>query len=130
MAGNRFGNKFSITTFGESHGEGIGGVIDGCPSGIILDFDFIQSELDRRKPGQSAIVTQRKEPDEVQFLKGKQPERQLAFLFQIPIKNQTIIRKLKIHIDLLTQILFMIKNMVLEIIAVVVVVLPEKLQLE
>lgn len=70
MAGNRFGNKFSITTFGESHGEGIGGVIDGCPSGIILDFDFIQSELDRRKPGQSAIVTQRKEPDEVQFLSG------------------------------------------------------------
>lgn len=70
MSGNRFGTKFSITTFGESHGEGIGGVIDGCPSGINLDMEFIQNELDRRKPGQSAIVTQRKEPDEVKFLSG------------------------------------------------------------
>lgn len=70
MAGNSFGKKFKVTTFGESHGEGIGGVIDGCPPGIVLDFDFIQSELDRRKPGQSAIVTQRKEPDEVKFLSG------------------------------------------------------------
>ena len=70
MAGNSFGKKFRVTTFGESHGEGIGGVIDGCPPGIVLDFDFIQSELDRRKPGQSAIVTQRKEPDEVKFLSG------------------------------------------------------------
>ncbi len=70
MAGNSFGTKFRVTTFGESHGEGIGGVIDGCPPGVNLDFDFIQSELDRRKPGQSAIVTQRKEPDEVKFLSG------------------------------------------------------------
>jgi chorismate synthase len=70
MAGNKFGNLFSITTFGESHGEALGGVIDGCPAGITLDFDFIQNELSRRKPGQSAIVTQRKEPDEVQFLSG------------------------------------------------------------
>ena len=70
MAGNKFGNLFSISTFGESHGEALGGVIDGCPAGISMDFDFIQSELSRRKPGQSAIVTQRKEPDEVQFLSG------------------------------------------------------------
>ncbi len=70
MAGNKFGNLFSITTFGESHGEALGGVIDGCPANITVDFDFIQSELTRRKPGQSAIVTQRKEPDEVQFLSG------------------------------------------------------------
>ncbi|UYW02224.1 chorismate synthase [Flavobacterium agricola] len=70
MAGNSFGTKYKVTTFGESHGEGIGGVIDGCPSGIALDFNQIQVELDRRKPGQSAIVTQRKEPDEVKFLSG------------------------------------------------------------
>ena len=70
MAGNSFGTKYRITTFGESHGEGIGGVIDGCPAGIILDTKKIQSELNRRKPGQSAIVTQRKEPDEVTFLSG------------------------------------------------------------
>jgi len=70
MAGNSFGNLYSITTFGESHGLAIGGVIDGCPSGIQLDLEKIQIDLDRRKPGQSAIVTQRKEPDEVKFLSG------------------------------------------------------------
>ena len=67
---NSFGNLFRLTTFGESHGEAIGGVIDGCPAGVELDLNAIQSELDRRKPGQSKIVTQRKEPDEVQFLSG------------------------------------------------------------
>ncbi|TRW25711.1 chorismate synthase [Flavobacterium zepuense] len=70
MAGNTYGRKFTLTTFGESHGPAIGGVIDGCPPNIQLDFDAIQYELNRRKPGQSAIVTQRKEPDEVQFLSG------------------------------------------------------------
>ncbi len=67
---NTFGRLFKISTFGESHGVAIGGVIDGVPSGIELDFDWIQAQLDRRKPGQSAIVTQRKEPDTVQFLSG------------------------------------------------------------
>lgn len=70
MAGNTFGNLFKITTFGESHGEALGGIIDGCPAGIYLDFDMIQKDMARRKPGQSAIVTQRKESDEVQFLSG------------------------------------------------------------
>lgn len=70
MSGNSFGKKIVLTTFGESHGEAIGGVIDGCPSNFLLDFDFIQKELDRRKPGQSSIVTQRKESDKVQFLSG------------------------------------------------------------
>lgn len=70
MSGNSFGNIFSVTTFGESHGEAIGGIIDGCPAGLKLDFDFIQSEVDRRKPGQSHIVTQRKENDTVHFLSG------------------------------------------------------------
>ena len=70
MAGNSFGTLYRITTFGESHGEALGGIIDGCPAGITLDFDDIQTEMSRRKPGQSAIVTQRKEADEVQFLSG------------------------------------------------------------
>lgn len=70
MAGNSFGTLFKLTTFGESHGKAIGGIIDGCPAGIELDFDFIQNELNRRKPGQSKIVTQRKEPDTVEFLSG------------------------------------------------------------
>jgi len=70
MAGNTFGNLFKLSTFGESHGVAIGGVLDGCPAGITLDFEAIQNELDRRKPGQSAIVTQRKEPDTVEFFSG------------------------------------------------------------
>ncbi|HEA23369.1 MAG TPA: chorismate synthase [Pricia antarctica] len=70
MAGNTFGNLFKLTTFGESHGVAIGGVLDGCPSGIEIDLEAIQNELDRRKPGQSAIVTQRKEPDTVEFYSG------------------------------------------------------------
>jgi len=70
MAGNTFGTLFKLTTFGESHGEALGGIIDGCPAGIRLDFDAIENEMQRRKPGQSAIVTQRKEPDSVRFLSG------------------------------------------------------------
>ena len=70
MAGNSYGTLFKITTFGESHGEALGGIIDGCPPNITLDFDLIHSEMARRKPGQSTIVTQRKEDDEVQFLSG------------------------------------------------------------
>jgi chorismate synthase len=70
MGGSIFGKLFTITTFGESHGKGIGVIIDGCPAGIDINVDFIQSELGRRRPGQSNIVTQRKENDEVQILSG------------------------------------------------------------
>lgn len=70
MAGNSFGKLFKLTTFGESHGDAIGGIIDGCPAGLQIDQEAVQKELDRRRPGQSAIVTQRKEPDMVKFLSG------------------------------------------------------------
>ena len=70
MAGNSFGTLFNVTTFGESHGAAIGCIIDGCPPGIDFDLEFIQQELDRRRPGQSAIVTQRKESDTAQVLSG------------------------------------------------------------
>lgn len=70
MAGNTFGSIFKVTTFGESHGPAIGGIIDGCPSELLLDIEAINTEMQRRKPGQSAIVTQRKEEDSVQFLSG------------------------------------------------------------
>src|SRR5258706_4034507 len=70
MAGNSFGTIFRLTTFGESHGEAMGGVIDGCPSGLEIDLDFIQLELGRRKPGQSGIVSERMESDNVTFLSG------------------------------------------------------------
>ena len=67
---NSIGNLFKLSTFGESHGPAIGGVIDGCPAGVDLDLSYVQNELDRRKPGQSKITTQRKEPDQVEFLSG------------------------------------------------------------
>jgi chorismate synthase len=70
MAGNTFGQVFKITTFGESHGEAIGVIIDGCPPNITVDLDFIQHELDKRRPGQSKITTQRKESDTFQILSG------------------------------------------------------------
>ncbi len=70
MAGNSFGTLFKLNTFGESHGIAIGGTIDGCPAGLKIDLDFIQQELNRRKPGQSHITSQRKEHDTVEFLSG------------------------------------------------------------
>jgi len=90
MAGNSYGTLFRVTTFGESHGEALGGIIDGCPPGITLNLEAIQSEMQRRKPGQSSIVTQRKEADEVQFLsglfEGKTTGTPIGFL--IPNTNQ------------------------------------------
>ncbi|MDO4435950.1 MAG: chorismate synthase [Cardiobacteriaceae bacterium] len=70
MSGNTFGTLFSLTTFGESHGIAIGGILDGCPAGLPFDIDFIQRELDRRKPGTSKFVTPRQESDQVQILSG------------------------------------------------------------
>lgn len=90
MAGNTFGTLFRVTTFGESHGGGIGCIVDGCPAGLPFDLDFIQHELDRRRPGQSAIVTQRRESDTVQTLsgvfEGKTTGTPIAFL--IPNEDQ------------------------------------------
>lgn len=86
MSGSTYGTLFKITTFGESHGFAIGGVIEGFPSNITIDFDFIQKELDRRKPGQSKLVTQRKESDTVEFLsgifEGKSTGTPIGFLIQ------------------------------------------------
>lgn len=70
MAGNSFGTAFTLTTFGESHGPALGGIIDGCPAGLDLDLDAVHREMQRRRPGQSSIVTQRKEPDQVEFFSG------------------------------------------------------------
>ena len=70
MAGNAFGTLFRLTTFGESHGKAIGGVLDGCPAGMKLDLPAVQAELLRRKPGQSSLTTGRQEPDEIHWLSG------------------------------------------------------------
>lgn len=67
---NTFGNIFRLTTFGESHGPAVGGVVDGMPAGIVIDMDFLQAELNRRKPGQSRLTTPRKESDTVELLSG------------------------------------------------------------
>ena len=67
---NTFGNIFRLTTFGESHGPAVGGVVDGMPAGIVIDMDFLQAELNRRKPGQSSLTTPRKESDTVELLSG------------------------------------------------------------
>jgi chorismate synthase len=90
MAGNTFGKLLKLTTFGESHGIAIGGIIEGCPAGITLDFERIALEMARRKPGQSKIVSQRKEADEVKFLsgifEGKTTGTPIGFI--IPNENQ------------------------------------------
>ena len=67
---NTFGRIFRLTTFGESHGDAIGGVIDGMPAGIAIDVDFIQQELNRRRPGQSQLTTSRQEADRIELLSG------------------------------------------------------------
>lgn len=83
---NSIGKLFTFTSFGESHGKGIGGIIDGCPPGIDLDEAFVQQELDRRRPGQSRIATPRKEADQVEFLsgifEGKSTGTPIAFLIR------------------------------------------------
>jgi len=88
MAGNSFGEIFRITTFGESHGSAIGVVIDGCPAGLDIDLDFLQHELDRRKPGQSAITTQRKESDQFKILSGVYDGKTIGSPIAIIIPNE------------------------------------------
>lgn len=88
MAGNSFGNIFRISTFGESHGKGIGVVIDGCPAGLVIDLQDIQKELDKRKPGQSAITTQRKEADKAEILSGIFEGKTTGTPIAIFIKNK------------------------------------------
>ncbi len=85
--GNSYGNLFKITTFGESHGPAIGVVIDGCPAGLEIDEVFIQSELDRRKPGQSKITTQRKEEDKFKILSGTFEGKSTGTPIAIVIEN-------------------------------------------
>lgn len=88
MAGNSIGQLFKVTTFGESHGPAIGCVVDGCPAGVQLDLDFIQSELDKRRPGQSRIVTRREEKDRVQVLSGSFEGRTTGMPITLLIPNE------------------------------------------
>ena len=85
--GNRFGRAFRVTTFGESHGGGLGCVVDGCPPGLELDLEAVQVALDRRRPGQSALTTQRKERDRVEVLSGLFEGRTLGTPIAMLIRN-------------------------------------------
>jgi chorismate synthase len=86
--GNTIGKIFKLTTFGESHGKAIGGIIDGCPAGLDIDVDLIQAQLDKRKPGQSEITTQRKESDTVEFLSGIFEGKTIGTPIGFVIKNE------------------------------------------
>ena len=86
--GSGIGQLFRVTTFGESHGGGLGAVIEGCPPGIELDMAEIQFELDRRRPGQSPLVTQRKEPDQAEVLSGMFEGRTLGSPISILVRNK------------------------------------------
>jgi len=88
MSGNTFGNIFRVTTFGESHGPALGAVIDGVPAGLALERADIQKELDRRRPGQSALVTQRSENDAVEILSGVFEGRTTGTPLALLIRNQ------------------------------------------
>ncbi len=99
MAGSSFGTIFRLITFGESHGEAIGGVIDGVPSNVSIDFDAIQVELNKRKPGQSAIVTQRDEDDKVEFLSGFMEDVTTGTSIGFIIKNKNQKSKDYTHIE-------------------------------
>ncbi len=85
---NSFGNVFTLTTFGESHGSAVGGVVDGMPAGIEVDLEFIQHELNRRRPGQSAITTSRQEPDQVELLSGVFEGRTTGCPIGFIVRNQ------------------------------------------
>ncbi len=88
MAGNSFGQVFKITTFGESHGAGIGVVIDGCPAGLTIDYEKIQLDLNRRKPGQSSITTQRNEDDTVEIISGVFEGKTLGSPIAMLVRNK------------------------------------------
>jgi chorismate synthase len=90
MSGNTFGALFRITTWGESHGQGVGVVIDGCPAGLALDESDIQKELDRRRPGQSNITTQRKEEDKAEIISGLFSGKTTGAPISIVIKNKDV----------------------------------------
>ena len=89
MAGSVFGNIFKISTWGESHGEGLGVVIDGCPAGLPLCEEDIQEQLDRRKPGQSKFTTPRKEDDEVHILSGVFEGKTTGTPISLAVYNKT-----------------------------------------
>lgn len=134
MAGSSFGTLFRMTTWGETHGKGVGVVVDGCPAGLSLCEEDIQKYLNRRKPGQSKYTTKRKEDDKVEILSGVLRERQqeLQFLWRylIKISIQKITLQSRIFTVQAMQIIHLIRSMVSVIIAAAAVLQEERQQQE
>ena len=130
MPGNSHGKLFKVTTYGESHGEAIGCIIDGCPPNLKIDIEYIQKDLDRRKPGKTRHTSQRRESDTVKILSGVFEGRSTGTPISLIIYNEDARSKdtltLKICIDQDMLILLMIKNTGQEIIRVGEGRLPEK----
>ena len=121
MASNSFGEILRITSFGESHGIAMGGVIDGFPPGVTIDLDFVQQCLDRRKPGQSKLVSQRREADKIEVLSGiyqnKTTGSPIALLFATATNAASIMAHFPISTGLLMPTTPIAKNMVMPICA-------------
>lgn len=103
MSGSTFGSVFQLSTFGESHGQAMGGIIHGCPAGVSLNLEHIQGALNRRRPGQSAVVSPRNEADEIEFLsgifQGKLPVLPLVLLLKTRINGPKIMNSYPPFID-------------------------------
>ena len=113
MSGNTFGKLFTLTSFGESHGSAIGGVVDGCPPGIKLNESDLQVDLDRRKPGTSKFVTQRKESDEVEILSGifeGKSSLNFPLISKEKYKVESILNKIALPKNISTLIEFLLSN--------------------
>ena len=134
MAGSTFGTLFRMTTWGETHGKGVGVVVDGCPAGLSLCEEDVQKYLNRRKPGQSKYTTKRKEDDQVEILSGVFEGKTTGTPISMAVFNkdqhQKIIRQLKMYIVRDMQIIHLIRNMVFVITAVVDVLQEERQRLE
>ena len=134
MAGSSFGTLFCMTTWGETHGKGVGVVVDGCPAGLSLCEEDIQKYLNRRKPGQSKYTTKRKEDDKVEILSGVFEGKTTGTPISMAVFNKDSIQKITLQSRIFTvramQIIHLIRSMVSVIIAVAAVLQEERQQQE
>ena len=130
MAGSSFGTLFCMTTWGETHGKGVGVVVDGCPAGLSLCEEDIQKYLNRRKPGQSKYTTKRKEDDKVEILSGVFEGKTTGTPISMAVFNKDQHSKSRIFTVRAMQIIHLIRSMVSVIIAVAAVLQEERQQQE
>ena len=130
MSGNTYGKLFKVTTYGESHGKALGCIIDGCPPQLEISTEEIQTELNRRKPGQSDVTTQRKESDRVEILsgifEGKTTGTPISLIIYNEDQRSQDYSIFKIHLDRIMLILHTKQNMVIETTGAAVDQVPER----